>query len=108
MLYMKDRGIQGKEIKGVEIHVACLDASSGRVSVRVVFRNIPGAWRPKGGILVWYACVSCGLGVPTAASKLCYYKYSKCCNKSTTICVNFAAIAVSLIIYICTALLQLL
>ena len=44
----------------------------------------------------------------TAASKLCYYKYSKCCNKSTTICVNFAAIAVSLIIYICTVMLQLL
>ena len=43
MLYMKDRGNQGKEIKGVEIHVACLDASSGRVSVRVVFRNILGA-----------------------------------------------------------------
>ena len=64
MLYMKDRGNQGKEIKGVEIHVACLDASSGRVLVRVVFRNILGAWRPKGGILVWYACVSCGPGVP--------------------------------------------
>ena len=44
----------------------------------------------------------------TAASKLCYYKYSKCCYKSTTICVNFAAIAVSLIIYICTVMLQLL
>ena len=44
----------------------------------------------------------------TAASKLCYYKYSECCNKSTTICVNFAAIAVSLIIYICTVMLQLL
>ena len=68
MLYMKDRGNQGKEIKGVEIHVACLDASSGRVSVRVVFRNILGAWRPKGGILVWYACVSCG----SPASKLLY------------------------------------
>ena len=64
MLYMKDRGNHRKEIKGVEIHVACLDASSGRVSGRAIFRNILGAWRPKGGILVWYACVSCGPGVP--------------------------------------------
>ena len=64
MLYMKDRGNQRKEIKGVEIHVVCLNASSGRVSGCAVFRNILGVWRPKGGILVWSACVSCGPGVP--------------------------------------------
>ena len=64
MLYMKDRGNQGKEIKGVEIHVVCLDASLGHVSGCIIFRNILRVWCPKGGILVWYACVSCRPVVP--------------------------------------------
>ena len=61
---MKDRGNQRKEIKGVEIHVACLNASSGCVLGHIVFRNILRVWHPKGGILLWYVCVSCGPGVP--------------------------------------------
>ena len=64
MLYMKDRENQGKGIKGVGIHVACLDASSWRVSGHTFFRNILEVWHPKGGILMWYTCVSCRLGVP--------------------------------------------